>query len=646
MPLDRKIAYINLSTGEIEIKPIPIEIRKKFLGGRGLDAYLLYNHTEKGVDPLGPDNVLLVSAGLLVGTLASATARTHFMAKSPLTGLLGSANMGGFFGPELVYAGFHHLVIKGKAEKPVYIWIHNGKIEIRDATKLWGKTTTETQWAIREELGDDDIKSAVIGPAGENLVRFANVMTGIKNAAGRTGMGCVMGSKNLKAIAVRGTMDVKIAHPMEALEYNKEFIDRITSAKVNQTQGRLGTPFIWGATNSWGGVRCRNFQLNQLEYADEIEPESIDEACTKTVGPYHMAGCYACQVHCRAQYRIPSGPYAGKYDEGPEYTSQGAFCGEPECRSLETLLTCNHLVNQYGVDNLEIGSLISWAMELYELGIISQKETEGLDLRFGNDEALIEMIHRICNREGWLGNVLADGGIPASEKIGKNSFDYLIQVKGMSNLHSDERATPALALNVATASRGSDHLRSRPAIDLYHLPEEVLRKIYSSPIPYDGPLSSEHTAYEGKPWQVFWQEQCYMAVDCLGICKYHTTFLGATLPNFEDWPKVIYLNTGLEFTPEELWEIAERCNNIERLFNLREGLKRHDPKKGDILNHRYYDEPCRRGAPDVIGRKIDREKFEKMVDEYYEHHGWDKDGVPKPETLKRLGLENEPSHLL
>ncbi len=646
MPLDRKIAYINLSTGEVEIKPIPVEIRKKFLGGRGLDAYLLYNHTEKGCDPLGPDNVLLVSAGLLVGTLASATARTHIMAKSPLTGLLGSANMGGFFAPELVYAGFHHLVIKGKAEKPVYIWIHNGKIEIRDATKLWGKTTTETQWAIREELGDEDIKCAVIGPAGENLVRYANVMTGIKNAAGRTGMGCVMGSKNLKAIAVRGTSDVKIAHPMEALEYNKEFIDRITSAKVNQTQGRLGTPFIWGATNSWGGIRCRNFQLNQLEYADEIEPEAIDEVAEKTIGPYHMTGCYACQVHCRAQYRIPSGPYAGKYDEGPEYTSQGAFGGEPECRSVETLLTCNHLVDQYGVDNLEIGSLISWAMELYELGIITQKETEGLDLRFGNDQALIEMVHRICNRQGWLGNVLADGGIPASEKIGKNSFDYLIQVKGMSNLHSDERATPALALNIATASRGSDHLRSRPAIDLYHLPVEVLRKIYSNPIPYDGPLSSEHTSYEGKSWQVFWQEQCYMAVDCLGICKYHTVFLGATLPNFEDWSKVIYLNTGLEFTPEKLWEIAERCNNIERLFNLREGLERHNPKKGDVLNHRYYDEPCRRGAPDVIGKKIDKEKFEKMVDEFYNHHGWDENGVPKPETLKRLGLENEPSHLL
>jgi aldehyde:ferredoxin oxidoreductase len=646
MALDRKIAYIDLSTREIKIRPIPLDVRRKFLGGRGLDAYLLYNHTQKGCDPLGPENTLMVSGGILTATLASATARTHVMAKSPLGGLIGSANMGGFFAPELAWAGFHHLVIKGKAEKPVYLWINNGKIEIRDGQHLWGKTTTETQWAIREELGDEDIKSLVIGPAGENLVRFANVMTGIKNSGGRTGMGAVMGSKNLKAIAARGTLDIKIAHPKEALEYNKRFIDQITSAKVNQTQGTLGTPFIWGATNSWGGVRCRNFQYNQELYCDEIEPEAVDEVCSETMGPYHMAGCFGCQVHCRAKYKIPTGPYAGVYDEGPEYTSQGAFCGEPDCRSIETLLVGNHLVDQFGMDNLETGSIISWAMELYELGILTGKETDGLDLRFGNDEALLEMVRRICFREGWLGDTLAEGGIIASEKIGKNSFDYLIQVKGMSNLHSDERATPALALNVATASRGSDHLRSRPAIDLYHLPEGVLRKIYSNPVPYDGPLSSEHTEYIGKPWQVFWQENCYMAVDCLGICKYHTVFLGATLPNFEDWTKVIYYNTGLEFTAREIWDIAERCNMIERLFNLREGLQREDLKKGDMLNHRYFDEPCRRGAPDVVGRVIDREKFKKMIDEFYEYKGLDKNGVPKPETLKRLGLEKEPSHLL
>ncbi len=646
MALKRKIAYIDLASGNIETKPIPLEVRKKFLGGRGLDAYLLYNHTKKGCDPVGPDNTLMVSGGILTATCASATARTHVMAKSPLTGLLGSANMGGFFAPEMAWAGFHHLVIKGKAEHPVYIFIHNGEIEIRDARDIWGLSVTEAQWAIRKDLGDQEVKSMVCGPAGENMVAFANVMTGIKNSGGRTGMGCVMGSKNLKAIAARGTMDIKIAHPVEALEFNKRFIDQITSAKVNQTQATLGTPFIWGATNSWGGIRSRNFQYNQCEYADDIEPERLDEICEETMGPYHMTGCFGCQVHCRAQYRIPDGPYAGVYDEGPEYTSQGAFGGETDTPRATTVLTGNHLVDQYGMDNLETGSLISWAMELFELGIITKKETDGLDLSFGNDEAVLEMIHRICHRKGWLGDTLARGGIKASQIIGKNSFDYLIQVKGMSNLHSDERATPALALNVATASRGSDHLRSRPAIDLYHLPEEVLRKIYSSPIPYDGPLSSEHTEYVGKPWQVYWQENCYMAVDCLGICKYHTTFLGATLPNFEDWAKVLYYNTGLEMSPEDIWQIARRCNMIERLFNNREGLTRNDLVKGDMLNHRYFDEPTRRGAPDVVGRVIEKDKFIKMIDEFYEHKGLDKEGQPKGDTLKDLGIENEPSHLL
>jgi aldehyde:ferredoxin oxidoreductase len=646
MALNRKIAYIDLTTGDIETKPIPLEIRKKFLGGRGLDAYLLYNHTKKGCDPLGPGNALLISGGILTATCASATARTHVMAKSPLTGMLGSTNMGGFFAPELAWAGFHHLLIKGKAKHPVYIYIHNGEIEIRDARGIWGQSVTDTQWSIREDLGDEEVKSCVCGPAGENLVAFANVMTGVKNAGGRTGMGCVMGSKNLKAVAARGTMDIEIAHPTEALEYNKRFIDQIVGSKVSQTQGVLGTPFIWGATNCFGGVRTRNFQYNQCEYADDIEPERFDEIAEETMGPHHMTGCFGCQVHCRAQYKIPGGPLAGKYDEGPEYTSLGAFGAETETPRAETVLTSNYLVNQYGMDNLETGSLISWAMELYEEGIITDKETDGLELRFGNDEALVEMIERICYRKGWLANALADGGIPASKKIGKNSFDYLIQVKGMNNLNSDERPTPALALNVATASRGSDHLRSRPAIDLYHLPEEVLRKIYSNPVSYDGPLSSEHSEYAGKPWQVFWQENCFMGVDCLGICKYHTTFLGPTLPNFEDWTKVLYYITGLEMTPEEIWQVALRANMVERLFNLREGLKRDDLEKGDMLNHRYFDEPCKRGAIDVVGLTIDKEKFVKMVDEFYAHKGLDRNGVPKQKTLKDLGLENEPSHLL
>lgn len=635
MALNRKIAYIDLTTGKIETRPIPVKVRKLLLGGRGLDSYLVYNHAKPNCDPLGPDNACVISAGLLVGTLASATARTHISGKSPLTGFFGSANMGGFFAPEMAWAGFHHLVLKGKAEKPVYLWVHDGEIEIRDAGNIWGKAVPETQQAIREELGDEDIKVLTIGPAGENLVRFANVMTGVKNAGGRSGMGALLGSKNMKAVAVRGTMDIKIAHPEEALDYNKKFTDQVTSAKVSQTQGRLGTPFIWGSTNSWGGIRTNNFQYNQLEYADDMEGESIDEEV------FGYAGCFACQVHCRGRYIIPSGPYKGVYDEGPEYTAQGAFAGEPGCTSKETVLAGNHLANIYGMDLLEVGSLTSWAMELYEKGILTDEDTDSLDLSFGNDEAVIEMCHRIAYRKN-IGDILAEGGLRAAKKIGKDSIKYLIHVKGMSNLHSDERATPALALGIATGSRGSDHLRSRPAIDLYHLPEPVLRKIYSQPVPYDGPLTSDYKDYEGKPWQVMWQEICYDAVDCLGICKYHTTFLGTTLPNFEEWTKVIYYNTGLEMSPLDIWTVGERGYNIERLFNIREGLTRKD----DWLVDRYFDEQTTRGTPAVQGRSIDREKFKKMIDEYYQHHGWDENGVPTPETLSRLGLDKEPSHML
>ena len=633
MGLDSKIAIVNLTTGKVEIKPIPLQMRKDYVGGRGIDAYLVYNYTKPGADAFSPDNVVSISGGLLCGMVASATSRFHVSGKSPLTNYFGSCNGGGFFTPELANAGFNHLLFLGKSPKPVYVFVHNGEVEIRDAKNIWGLDCHQTQRAIREDLGDRDVKSVVIGVGGEKLVRYANVMTGVKNSAGRTGMGAVMGSKNLKAVAARGTMDLKIAFPQEALDYNKRFISQITGAKVNETQGRLGTPFLFGATNTQGLVRVENFRKNQLEYADPIEAEALDEF---SIG---MAGCYGCQVHCRAKYIIPTGPYAGTYGEGPEYTHQCAFSAEPGCRDPITILEGTHLSNIYGIDCLEAGSMIAWAMELYENGILTNKDTDGLELKFGNTEAVIEMLHRITRREG-LGDILAEGPLRAAAKIGKGSDKYLVQVKGMSNLNSDERATPALALNIATASRGSDHLRSRPAIDLYHLPVPVLRKIYSQPVKYDGPLSSDFRSYEGKAWQVFWHEQTYMGVDSVGICKYHTTFLGATLPNWEEWSRVIYYNTGLDMTPLELWTAAERANNLERMFNLREGMT----KKDDWLVDRYFDEPNPLGTPNIRGATIDREKLRKAIDELYQHKGCDENGIPKPETLKRLGLDKEPSH--
>lgn len=635
MALNRKLAYIDLSTGQIETKPIPLELRKLYLGGRGLDMYLLYNHIKPGIDPLGPENILLISAGILGGTLASASARTHIAGKSPLTGFVGSSNMGGFFAPELRWAGFDHLVIKGKAARPVYLWIHDGEIEIRDASHIWGEGVWDAQDALKKELKDEEAQILTAGPAGEKLVRFANVMTGHKNAGGRSGMGALMGSKNLKAVAARGTMDIEIKHPEEALKYDMEIVDRITSTKLAEIMARWGTMFIYGVTNSTGLIRVNNFRQNWHPNSESIECENMDDSSIGT------SGCFGCQIHCRHRYVIRDGAYAGCFSEGPEYTSQGAFGAEPGCRDFNTILAGNYLVNYYGLDTLETGSLIAWAMELYENGILTDEDTDGLKLEFGNDEAVLEMIHRIGKREG-LGDILAEGPLRAMETIGKGSGKYCIQVKGMSNLHSDERMTPSLALGIATGSRGSDHLRSRPAIDLYHLPEQVLRRVYGQPTPYNGPLTSEYTDYDGKPRMVFWQEMCYEAVDCLGVCKYHTVFLSPNMPNFEEFSKFLYYNTGLEMSPLEIWEVAERAYNLERLFNIREGLSRKD----DWLVDRYFDEPTPDGLDIARGKRIDREKFKNMIDEYYEQHGWDENGVPKPETLKRLGLDKEPSHLL
>jgi aldehyde:ferredoxin oxidoreductase len=543
--------------------------------------------------------------------------------------------MGGYFAPELRWAGFDHLIIKGKAQTPVYIWIHNGNIQIKDASHIWTEDTFQTQDIIRKELKDEEIQILCIGQAGEKLVRYANVRTGLKNSGGRSGMGAVMGSKNLKAIATRGNMDIKLHHPQEALEYNKKLIDKICSTKFVQIMQKFGTMFIYAVTNTSGLIRCRNFQLNQLYAGENIECENIEKYSIGTTG------CFGCSVHCRHRYIIKEGPYAGIVGEGPEYTSQGAWGTEPACNNFETILICNHLVNKYGLDTLETGSMIAWAMELYEKGILTDRDTNGIKLTWGNDDALIEMVKMIGERRG-IGDILAEGPLRAAQKIGKDSIKYLIHVKGMSNLHSDERATPSLALGIATGSRGSDHLRSRPAIDLYHLPLEILDKIYRYPTPYDGPLSSDYTSYDGKPRMVQWHEMCYMAIDCLGICKFHTIFLGVNMLGFEEFSKLLYYITGLEVSPAQIWEIADRAYTLERLFNIREGLTRDH----DWLVDRYFDEPTPLGLEIARNKRLERDKFKKMLDEYYELHGWDQNGIPRQETLKRLKLDKEPSYML
>jgi aldehyde:ferredoxin oxidoreductase len=630
MALKRKAAFVDLSSGDVEVKEIPQKIREQYLGGRGIDMYLLFNLLEPGIDPFSPENVLLVSAGLLTGTPAPAAARTHVGGKSPLTGLVGSTNMGGFFGPELRFAGFDHLVIRGKSPRPVYLWVSNGEIEVRDATELWGADSQETQVLIREAMDDEEVKVMSIGAAGENLVRFANVRTGPKNSGGRTGMGALMGSKNLKAVAVRGTLPLEIADPERALAYHKELIDYIHSSKYAEIMGRWGTMFIYDVTNSTGLVRTRNFQANQMPDSEELECEEIEAYSTG------VTACFGCTIHCRHKYTLKEGPWKGKYAEGPEYTTLGAFGTEVGSNRLHKALEGNYLVNKHGMDSLEAGSMISWAMELYENGLLPKELVGDLNLEWGNMDAVFQLVEDITYRRG-LGDVLAEGPRGAIERLGPETGYYNIEIKGMSGLHSDERPTPSLALGIATSTRGADHLRSRPAIDLYHLPEPILERIYDR----DG-MTSDYRDYQGKPWMVFWQECLYALVDSLGICKFQTVFLSPNMPKWEEYSRLIEGITGLKYTKEQLMEVGERICNIERLFNIREGASRTD----DTLPERFFKEPTPLGLEAVRGRVIDRNKFEHMLDEYYEIHGWDMDGNPTKETLNRLGLDQEPSHML
>ncbi|MFW9880759.1 MAG: aldehyde ferredoxin oxidoreductase C-terminal domain-containing protein, partial [Candidatus Thorarchaeota archaeon] len=304
-------------------------------------------------------------------------------------------------------------------------------------------------------------------------------------------------------------------------------------------------------------------------------------------------------------------------------------------KKMETILTANHLVNKYGLDTLETGGLIAWAMELYEKGILTEKLTDGLRLEWGNEEVLYELIRKIVYREGF-GNILADGFKNAIPKIGEESRYYAIEVKGMSNLHSDERPTPSLALGIATSTRGADHLRGRPAIDLYGLPEDFLEEIYG------GKMSSDYRSYEGKSRMVWWQELLYAVTDSIGTCKFQTVFLAVHAPKWDEFSKLIYLVTGMKFSSSQLMNVGERIYTLERLFNIREGFTRKD----DNLPKRYFEEPTPIGLPRVKGLKIDKDKFEKMLDEHYNLHGWDKNGIPTEETLQKLGIDKNSTPII
>ena len=615
--LERKIAFVDLSAPSIRVQPFPLELRQQYIGGRGMNMFLLSKYYQPTLDPFAPENPLIFGAGLLTGVLGFGS-RVSVASKSPESGHLGDANMGGDFGAELVRAGFSHVVITGKSRRPAYLLIGDGEIQIRSAQKLMGLDTVETQRKIRMLLGDNRVQTACIGLAGENRVRYAAIRNGLKSAAARTGMGAVMGSKNLKAIAVRGTQDIKVAAPQRYLNAYQRQLKKLMQTNWAQALGLQGTPLLFGPANAAGFLGVRNNQFTSVgEQGYRLEAEAL--------APFSrgMVACFACPVHCRHRFRMNDGTRG----EGPEYASIGSLGTKLGNLDLENILIAIERCNRYGLDTISTGSYIAWVMELYQRGILDRKKT-GIPLEWGHKTSILKIIDMIAHREGF-GNILAEGSY-ARDILEASSADYLLAIKGLPIEMTDERLAKSFALGLATSTRGACHMRSRPSMDVLGLPPGVLKKIYG------GAVSNRIESYRGKGRMVWWHELLHALTDALGICRFLTAFSSPHGLQFRQFARFIRLATGLEISTSQLRTVAERIYTLERMMLVKDGISRKD----DTLPKRYFEEPVPEGP--AKGCVIERQAFDNMLDEYYRLHGWGKDGIPTKRTLNRLGIKDYP----
>lgn len=626
-----QIAYIDLSEEQVTVKRVPDELRRRFLGGRGINMYLLYNHTEKGSKPLAPDSPLIFGAGLLTGVLGMGTSRYNVSGRSPQSGLIGDSNAGGFFGPELRYAGFDHLLITGAAKEPVYLWIKDGNIEFRPAKHLASMETVETMEALRNEVGDPNAQMAIIGPAGRNTCVQACIMNSINDANGHTGMGALMGSKKLWAVVVRGTQGIPVNNPTKVLITFDKLYKQVTARKGFKATALYGTIMRLGLQRTMATVE---FPGDDMLFTgkDELDLDKfIDEY------QYTKASCFSCPMHCKHVHTVKKGPWKGRHGGGPEFQDANGFGARQGVWDWDYLLTSGDLCNDYGVDKMA-DTYVSWAIELFTRGFIDEEVTGGYSLRWGEPEGHWRFLRELAYREGF-GGIFADGVKKASRRLfgkeGAQYEKYFPTIKG-ENLEqvSNYKIFVGQALGAATATLGSSHLRSRYTIEEFGLPADVLEKTFGRPVP------PEPEAYEGKAWPVIWHEHMCAATDSLGMCRFFTKWLTLGFLAFDEFTEVIESATGMALTPKQVFECGERVWNLERMFLNREGVARKDDWHPDIV----FDEPIKSGP--FQGRHLERDKFSKLLDEYYQEHGWDSNGVPTPETLERLGLNDEPSHLL
>ena len=626
---------VDLSKRKVVKEPLNKELVHRFIGGRGINSKTLFDELEPGINPYSPDNKLIFGTGPLAGTFAPASARWTVTTKSPLTGILGDAHAGGHWAAELKFAGYDHIVLQGKAKKPVYLSIDDCDIELRDASEIWGEDTWKTQRFIKEDLGDPNIQVVCIGPAGERLVRFACIIHSLKRAAGRTGMGAVMGSKNLKAIAVRGTGVVRVAKPGKFRKVVRKLRETILNSPEYGTTSTQGTTSLTELLNEVGRLLVKNYQRST------IPNEDLDAISGSTLFKKYVVknrSCFACPVHCSAFFKVTEGPYAGVCGDRPEYGCIGA--NGPNCgiHSLPSLLKINNLLNQYGLDAVSFGHTMGAAMEWYQRGIITRKDTEGICLEWGNSEAYIKMMEKVAKREGF-GDILAEGALRAAKKIGKNAANYVQHVKGLE-IHSEVRPYKGFALHFPTATRGADHLRGFPFhIEFIEAPKELLDEITDDETIANN-LKNRDT-YEHKEISVTWCQHQSALIDSLGLCDFISTGLSYMLPNrASTMTKLFYAATGVEMSTENLEKVGERIYNVERAFNVREGIT----KKDDILPNRMFDEAVVNGP--AKGAIITRAKFEEMRERYYKLRGWDlESGIPTRRKLEELGLKDVADEL-
>lgn len=603
-----KILRIDLTNKTSQIDTMNDDFFEKYVGGALLGVKLLYDETNPKIDPLGEESKIIYSLGPLTGTDTPCTSRLCITTKSPATGTVTTSLSGGFFPVELKKAGYDALVISGKSAEPVYILIKDDKVSFGNASKYWGLNTLDTQMYMKENLHDQNIRISCIGPAGENLSTMAGVFNEARTA-GRKGCGAVMGSKNLKAIAVRGTQEVPIADGEAFKKSIKEMLQCFKESPLAYPVfSKVGSACALEATNALGVFPSKNWQNDEdIDWDEILGPKKLSEM-NQT-----RNGCYKCPIACSQVRRIRKGKYSGISSEGPEYESVFSLGSLVGIKSPEFTVAADRLYDELGIDSISAGASAAFAMELYERGIFT--DTDGMELKFGKEEETLKFIRMLANREGFA-SIFTDGTKKAAEIIGKDTYKYTSEVKGLELPAYDVRGLKAHGLNFATCYTGADHNKGY-----------AFQEVFGIPVPH----AVERLEIEGKGKLTKFNQDFAALFDIITYCEFPAEI--AVTHIFQRLTAdLVGAATGFDYTENDMWIVGERFNNLCKLFNLREGFTRKD----DSLPERIKNEPLKFGLSK--GEVISQKDLDYMLDEYYECRGWDRDGVPSTEKLEKLGL--------